>query len=216
MMSTAFRGKVGLLVAILAIVQVSAPAPARAIPASPGPEPVRTLAAPTPVVPYGASGWKYQQTSHGGLAGFEAVGFNDSSWPLGTAPFGTTGGCPVAAGVVTPWTLNTDLLLRRPMSIPADTQGVEVWIVVDNDAIAVYWNGNQVGGPLVHEGCANAEQPMRFSVDASSVTGNDVLAIPVARPRCRGLRQRPGGHRRDAERARHVRRPVPRERRVPR
>ena len=97
--------------------------------------------------------------------------------PTAVVPFGSAGGCPVAAGVATAWAVNTDLLLRRSMSIPAGTQGVEVWVVVDNDAIGVYWNGSLIGGPLVHEGCANADQPMRFGVNAASVTGADVLAI---------------------------------------
>jgi YD repeat-containing protein len=102
----------------------------------------------------------------------------DSAWSQnGTAPFGSTGGCPVAAGVATPWAITMDLLLRRTIPIPAGTQGVEVWIVVDNDAIEVYWNGTLVGGPLIHEGCANADQPMRFSVSPSNVTASNTLAI---------------------------------------
>lgn len=168
-----------VLVAILTFAQsfAAAPAPARAAARPPEPQRIAAPAAPTPVVPYGSSGWKYQQTSQGGLTGFEAVAFNDSTWPSGTTPFGSPGGCPVAAGVATAWAVNTDLLLRRPMSIAAGTQGVEVWVVIDNDAIGVYWNGVLIGGPLVHEGCADANQPMRFSVNAASVTGNDILAI---------------------------------------
>jgi YD repeat-containing protein len=179
MSPNAIRRKVALAVAILVAVQsgVVGPTPAHASVRPPQTYEASAPAAPTPVVPYGASGWKYQQTSQGGLAGFEAVNFNDAAWPVGSSPFGSPGNCPVAAGVATTWSVNTDLLLRRSMSIPAGTQGVEVWIVVDNDAIGVYWNGTLIGGPLVHEGCADANQPMRFAVSAASVTGTDVLAI---------------------------------------
>ena len=40
------------------------------------------------VVPYSSSGWKYQATGTGGLAGFQAPLFDDSAWATGAMPFG--------------------------------------------------------------------------------------------------------------------------------
>lgn len=147
----------------------------------PRPGGVRLLGASlTDVLPYQAAGWKYQQVGHGGLAGFEAPGFNDAGWPSGTAPFRSGGGCSVQS--ITPstaWSTNTDMLVRRHIALAPETSGVEVSIVVDNDAIDVFWNGSRIGGPLTHEGCAFYSEPMTFAVNPALVTADNVLAVRV-------------------------------------
>src|SRR5574340_1153302 len=129
-----------------------AASPSAAPAAAPGPG--QPLAAGTPLVssslidmvPFQATGWRYQQVAWDGLAGFQASGFDDSAWPSGQAPFRSGGGCSVQSTTpFTAWSTNTDMLVRRHIALTPGTNGVEVSVVVDNDAIGVYWNGTQIG-----------------------------------------------------------------------
>lgn len=168
-----------------------APSPSAAPGASPGfAQPVVSDAplvtdSLTDVVSYQATGWKYQQVGFDGLAGFQSPGFDDSGWPSGPAPFRSGGGCGVQSTTpFTGWSTNTDMLLRRHIPLTPGTNGVEVSVVVDNDAIGVFWNGTQIGGPLTHENCPFYSQPMTFTVSPTLVLADNVLAI---RARDRGV-----------------------------
>lgn len=105
---------------------------------------------PVTLIPNGAT-WKYLIGAPGHTSGFEAPGFDDSAWALGAAQFGTGTGCPGYAPV-TAWALNTDLLVRKRVTVPAGTTALNLVFGVDNGA-TFYWNGT-----LIHTVLANGCQ----------------------------------------------------------
>ena len=131
-------------------------------------------------MPFSSSGWKYQATATGGLAGFQAPLFDDAAWadgrdavrradllrsPALPAPT-TTGG----------WTNSADLLLRRTFTVPAGAANGTVSVRVDND-VTVYVNGVPVGGDD-HEGCANVGPPAPMAIPAAALhAGANVIAV---------------------------------------
>jgi len=140
--------------------------------------------APTTVVGYGSGGWRYLQVPQGGGGGYQVPGFDDSAWPTGPAPFRSGGACPLQATVpFTSWATNTDMLVRRHIALPAGTQGVAVWVAIDNDIAEIFWNGVSIGSNSVHEGCATVDSRF-FAVDPANVIADNVLAI---RARDRGV-----------------------------
>lgn len=136
------------------------------------------------LVPFGDSGWSYKQVDWEAESGFEAPTYSTAGFSAGTAPFGSTGTCAVAATVVTPWDINKDLLLRREIRIPPGQLGVYVKVVVDND-VTVYWNGSTIES-RTHENCAQPTSPFVITIPPSqlSADGQNLLAI---RARDRGL-----------------------------
>jgi RHS repeat-associated protein len=142
-------------------------------------------AGPSDVVTYQAEGWKYEQVSQGAGTGFEAPTFDDASWPDGTGAFASGGSCSVQndGSAHTSWSVNTDMLVRRHVSLSPGTTGVQVWVAIDNDIIGIYWNGTQIGGSSTHENCPTLDS-RAFSVSASLVAADNVLAI---RARDRGV-----------------------------
>ena len=119
--------------------------------------PTAVAESPTTVtaVAYGAAGWRYVVVAtplSGSPLGtdpgdptFAAPGFDDSAWPVGTAPFGNNiGVCGTMQGAVTPWPASTDVLVRRHVVLPRGATNVRITGSVDNDA-AVYVNGGLVG-----------------------------------------------------------------------
>lgn len=136
----------------------------------------RPARAATTILPYEATGYKYLQVSSGNEpAGWQNESFNDSAWSTGDAAFGSGGGCPLQPTGKTHWDVNTDILLRKAISLPAGTSGVTVNVAVDND-INVYWNGTQVGS-ATHDGCP-AYNDFAFSVpDNLLASGSNLLAV---------------------------------------
>src|SRR6185295_16334628 len=95
-----------------------------------------------------------------------AVAFDDSSFPLGEAPFASAGYCAVQATRKTDWPANSDIVLRRTLDLPAGTRNMRITAAVDND-VQVFVNGTDVsGGLVVHEGCADAQEPVFTVPDA--------------------------------------------------
>jgi hypothetical protein len=136
----------------------------------------------TILVPYGADGWRYREVHNGSGIGFEA-GPEDLTWNFksGIAPFGggsdlAPGACPLQAGVQTPWLTDTDMLLRRTVTIPRGTTNVKVKVVIDNDA-KVYWNDQDVGGGGLRGGCPRRDNPVEVPVTVSPEGGDYLLAI---------------------------------------
>jgi len=148
-------------------------------------ETVTAQSATQTVMPYGSSGYRYKVVAQGALPGFEAPSFDDvaAGFGNGTAAFADdTCGGPFA----TSWTGNTDILLRKLVSLPAGAQDVQVSVAIDND-IQVFWNGVDISGGLIRsEGCAFNDEYI-FSVPASALGTTNLLA---ARGRERGLAQR--------------------------
>ncbi|MEO8698000.1 MAG: hypothetical protein ABI658_31155 [Acidimicrobiales bacterium] len=134
-----------------------------------------TAVVPGAVVPYGAGDYRYLQVSSGdGSPTFSAVGFDDNAFSVGDAPFGEQAGfgCPLVPA--TEWSSNTDLLVRRDVSLPAGTNAVVIRIAVDND-VELFWNGTSVGS-FQHEGCASRDSAEVVIPDGLLTAGNNVLA----------------------------------------
>jgi hypothetical protein len=90
--------------------------------------------------------------------GFEQQNFDDSAFGSGTAAFGSGDNCALQSTVQTPWSINSQLLLRRLISIPDGATNVQIRTSVDNDIIGVFFNGTRVQGPVRHEGCPILDQ----------------------------------------------------------
>ncbi len=158
------------------------------------------------VIRYGAAGYKFllaTTAAPGDTAGFAQPSFNDGTWTLGTAAFGSgsVGGtvCPLDASVQTHWDNSIEpsiLLLRHPFTLPAGLAGgLEIGVAIDND-IQLYVNGTDVtstvqgatvnaDGFVDHEGCATLDSFL-FEVPANLLVlgGSNELAV---RARDRGL-----------------------------
>jgi hypothetical protein len=116
-----------------------------------------------PIVPYLSRGYRYLVVpTGGGPAGFEQPGFDDSQFANGDAAFGLGAqeffGCPLDDTAETFWPLDTDILLRKTFTLPADASNVEVGVAIDND-IQMFINGTDISGGLrPSEGCAFRDQ----------------------------------------------------------
>ena len=112
---------------------------------------------------------------HGWRVRFEALGFDDSTWSTGQAAFGTAGG-PCAGNnngsVHTPWSLGTDMLVRKSFTLPSSATNVRVDGTVANDA-TVYVNGVQIG--FVASGFCNSGDIALAAT--SAVAGMNLLAV---------------------------------------
>jgi len=136
--------------------------------------------APTIVVPYEASEYKYQVVPVGDGIGFERPDFDDSAFAVGDAGFGSREGyCELnSPGTVrTEWPVETDLLVRKTLELPAGTTDVVVYVAVDND-VQVFVNGHDISDGLqMHEGCPSLDS-FSFAVpDNLLQVGTNLLAV---------------------------------------
>jgi hypothetical protein len=143
--------------------------------------------APTVVIPYGASEYKYQVVPVDEGIGFEPPDFDDSTFAVGDAGFGTPEGyCELnnPDDVRTEWPVGTDLLVRKTLELPAGTTDVAVYVAVDND-VQLFVNGQDVSAGLqTHEGCPSLNS-FGFAVPDSVLrVGTNLLAV---RARDRGV-----------------------------
>jgi len=134
-----------------------------------------SIAAQT-IVPYQAPGYKYLQVSSGQEPpGWQGSAFDDSIWATGDAAFGSGGGCPLQPTVKTHWDPNTNILIRKPIVLPAGASSVTVSVAVDNN-VNVYWNGTLVGS-ATHEFCP-AYNDFVFTVPNNLLgAGTNLLAV---------------------------------------
>jgi hypothetical protein len=149
--------------------------------------PTSSIADPVeqPVLPYLSTGYRFLVVSPDANVGFEQPGFDDSQFSVGDAAFGSGGSCPLDPSVKTAWPLNTDILLRRTFSLPANATAVKVAVAIDND-VQVFINGVDISGGLQqNEGCA-ARDRFVFPVPSSILVfgGDNLLAV---RARDRGV-----------------------------
>jgi hypothetical protein len=119
--------------------------------------------------PYGSCGWRYKQVEHGGDSGFQS-GPEPPGFASGCAAFGSNPACP--APHQTNWDPDTDMLLRRSVTVPVGTTNVEVGVAIDNDFVA-YWDGGEIGSGT-HEGCAEFDS---FVFGAPTDPGPHLLAV---------------------------------------
>jgi hypothetical protein len=136
-----------------------------------------TAAAATAVVPYGSGGYRYLQVAvGGGDPAFDEVGFDDSAFGTGAAPFGLAApefDCRLSSS--TAWSPNTDLLVRRTVVLPAGTTDVVIHGAVDND-IQLFWNGSPIGD-FENDGCAARDSVEVAVPDGLLTSGDNVLAV---------------------------------------
>jgi hypothetical protein len=128
------------------------------------------------VIPYESHGWKYKQVAHGDQAGFEVPSFDDSGWATGQAGFGTTDqrcAWNNEASVHTPWSPDTDVLIRKHFAVPAGTTSIHIAGTVDNDA-QLWINGTPLN-PVAGDFCEGDN--INFDVPASALGSDNVLAI---------------------------------------
>ncbi|MCP9494831.1 MAG: hypothetical protein MSG64_10295 [Pyrinomonadaceae bacterium MAG19_C2-C3] len=106
---------------------------------------------------YTAEGYRYLIISPSTTPppGFEQPDFDDSAWRIGRAGFG--GGNCAGLPVNTSWGTNSRLLVRRVVSIPSDAMNVRVFVSIDNDVEAVFFNGTQISLGRNTNGCANRD-----------------------------------------------------------
>jgi len=136
--------------------------------------------APTTVVPYGASEYKYEVVPIDDGIGFERPDFDDSAFAVGDAGFGSREGyCELnnPGDVRTEWPVETDLLVRKALELPAGTTDVVVYVAVDND-VQVFMNGYDISDGLqMHEGCPSFDS-FSFAVpDSLLQVGTNLLAV---------------------------------------
>jgi hypothetical protein len=143
-------------------------------PATTAVPPEVAVSIPTTFVPFQASGYRYKVVPSGTGQGFESTTFDDSEFATGSAYFGTGCGMPL----VTPWPLNTDILVRKMVDLPQGASGLKVTVAVDNDT-QVFLNGSDVSCGLNFGGsCSPYSVAFVFAVpDNILVPGENLLAV---------------------------------------
>src|SRR5690606_35258734 len=147
------------------------------------------------LVPWSATGWRYQADGTDPGATWKNPGYNDSSWPVGTAELGYGDGDeatvipivdvnPSQAGVQKA----AACFFRRtfPVEDPAEITSLTLRVEYD-DACAVYLNGVRVAGTLpvdvaynYYSGGAIEDTILEVAVDPSLlVDGQNLVAVQV-------------------------------------
>jgi len=145
--------------------------------AAPTPTPTPTPQGPVEVVPYEATGYRFNIYPPGTVPGdYGAETFDDSAFSVGDAAFGS-GGCPLESTVVTAWPVNTELVVRKAFNLPAGATNLRVMVAIDND-VEVFLNGvNISGGLVVHEGCPILDEFQFGAPDSLLRAGDNLLAV---------------------------------------
>jgi hypothetical protein len=130
---------------------------------------------------YGDSGYKFQiiPLSATPPIGFELPEFDDANFNTGSAAFGSRNSCSLTSTVQTDWPINTQLLLRRVISVPPGARKVRILASVDNDIIAVFFNGKRIAENIIHEGCANRDEILIDVPKDKVQPGDNLLAFHV-------------------------------------
>jgi hypothetical protein len=136
-----------------------------------------------PVLSYLSAGYRFLIVPFGEGSGFEQPAFDDSHFAVGNAAFGTGDFCPLDPTVQTSWPLETDILLRKTFTLPANATAVEVAVAIDND-VQVFINGVDIsGGIQQNEGCAERDRFIFSVPDSLLIFGGDNLLAVRARDR---------------------------------
>jgi hypothetical protein len=127
-----------------------------------------TAAQPVPT-DFGSGGWSYKQIGNSDpIPSATVTPSAADGWAVGPAPFGSSESVCSLGTPGTLWSLNTTMLLRRDVFIPANTTSATIDVRIDND-VQVFVNGFDVSGGLVqHENCADIQPPGPFTVSASA------------------------------------------------
>ena len=133
------------------------------------PKPLTILAATAQDAPID---WKY--TTKRPPDGWERLGFDDSDWQSGAAPFGTLN-IPEMP-VRTEWKAR-EIWLRREIEVPADFKNALLLLLHDNDAI-VYING-LLAAKVTGRNDEYEEIPILTSGRAALQPGKNLIAVLV-------------------------------------
>lgn len=98
-------------------------------------------------------------------SGFEQPAFDEMGFGNGTGAFGSGEECRLQSTVETGWPVNTQLLVRRRISIPAGVENARVMVSVDNDILGVFVNGVAVADTITHDECPILDE---FRIDLPS------------------------------------------------
>ncbi len=137
----------------------------------------------TTVVPYQATDWKYIQigVDTAPPANYETVAFDDSGWTTGQAAFGEGPEigppCPLIATVATPWTRDTRLVLRKHITLAAGVQNVRLRFAVDNEVLAIWFNGVLLASNLNHDFCPSLPNYEYMAGNGTLIVGDNVVAV---------------------------------------
>ena len=121
---------------------------------------------------------------------FPEFNARDAGFSDGSAAFGFD--CSLESNITTDWPINTQLLVRRNVFIPAGATNVRVMVSVDNDIVALFFNETRIAENLVHEGCAIPNEAT-FSIDVPQEVNGRKLVQPGGNLVVYWLRDRGGG-----------------------
>jgi hypothetical protein len=120
---------------------------------------------------FGSGAWSYKQISNSDPVPSPSIApLASDGWAVGQGPFASNehSACPSLAAPGTVWSLNSTMLLRRDVFIPANTTSATIDLLIDND-IQVFVNGFDVSSGLVqHENCADILPPGPLTIPASA------------------------------------------------
>lgn len=139
----------------------------------------------TTMVPYQATDWKYSQIALGDSppANYQTVAFDDSGFSTGQAAFGQGPDigppCFVQSTVHTTWTRNTQMVLRKHVTLAAGTKNVRLRFAVDNDVVALWFNGVLLASNLHHDFCPALPNYEYAAADGTVIAGDNVVAVLV-------------------------------------
>jgi hypothetical protein len=116
--------------------------------------------------------------------------YDDTALPSSTGAFGATSGgvrqdCPLQHTVHTAWPRETQLLVRRQVTLPPGATNLRLMVSVDNDILGVFVNGKPLTEHLLqtptvtHENCPILDE-FRFDIPSSLVLpGTNLVAFHV-------------------------------------
>jgi hypothetical protein len=111
------------------------------------------------ILSYQSSGYRFKIFDPGTPppAGFARTDFDDTTWGAGSAAFGSGGVCAVQSTVQTKWPSQTELLVRRQITIPEGTTNVRIMVAVEDDIVEAFFNGTSIVGTRLHTGCPHQD-----------------------------------------------------------
>jgi hypothetical protein len=136
----------------------------------------------SPAIPYlntSSTGWSYHNAAQGHDEGFQSPLYDDSHWPLASAPFSEGEAnlfCPASAfgdAGATPVTGRGDLLLRRHVPIPGDATDIVIMATVEGSA-TIFVNGHDL--QTVHPKACRRFNVI-LHVPSSDLSPDTVLAV---------------------------------------
>jgi len=99
------------------------------------------------------------------------------------APFGSGGECPLQTTVNSPWPIETTIVLRKSITLPAGASNLQVLLSVDND-VQVFLNDNI--GPaialtpvsVIHGGCPLVDEFL-FTAPNSAISSGGTFSLVI-------------------------------------